>query len=151
MPVPRFEVPSGVIDGANTTFITSVPYKAGSTAVFVNGILLRADLVDGWAETDPDSGIFDMTEVPVSFGVSPDVIQVFFIDTSPQLPEEVVTGITGTLESEGLLIGAMSPDSAVLASLVVESDLEALVVPEWAMLGSVEIEETISGVLVECD
>lgn len=151
MPVPRFEVPSGTIDGVNTTFTTSVPYRAGSTAVFVNGILLKADLMDGWAETDPDSGIFDMSEAPVSFGVSPDVVQVFFIDTSPQLPEEVITGITGTLESEGLLTGAMSPDSAVLGALIAEADLEALVVPEWAMLGSVEIEETISGVLVECD
>ena len=47
MPIPRFEVPVGAVDGANTVYTTSVPYQAGSTAVFLNGLLLRPDLAAG--------------------------------------------------------------------------------------------------------
>lgn len=151
MPVPRFEVPSGAIDGSNTTYVTSVPFKAGTTAVFINGLLLRADLIDGWAEIDPDSGIFQMKEAPRSSGACPDVIQVFFIDTSPQLPEEVITGICGTLVGEGDLTGAMVPDSILCGAVEAEAGLVAMVTPEWAMLGSVAAEAAISGVLADCE
>lgn len=151
MPIPRFEVPSGAIDDVNTTFVTSVPFQAGTTAVFLNGLLLRDDLIDGWTEIDPDGGIFSMKEAPRSSGACPDVLQVFFIDTSPQLPEEVITGICGTLEVDGAISGTLSPDLALCGAVEIESGVTALVTPEWAMLATVEVEAAISGVLVDCE
>jgi hypothetical protein len=84
MPTPRFETPSGLINGLNTVFGLSVPYSPGTTAVFRNGILQDKTLLDGWYETDPSLGIITMKEPPSDFGYS-DVIQVFFLDQSPSL------------------------------------------------------------------
>lgn len=97
MPVPRFEVPSGAVDGVNTVYTVSVPYQGGSTAVFINGLLMERTLDDGWTETDPGAGTVTLKEAPRSIGACPDVIQVFFLDTSPVLPESVVERLRGRL------------------------------------------------------
>lgn len=38
------EVLAGVVDGSNVTFTTAVAYKAGSTAVYLNGIRQSRDV-----------------------------------------------------------------------------------------------------------
>lgn len=72
MPSPFFEVASGVINGVNRDFQTSVVYEPGSLRVWTNGLLGRRDLDDGFVETGPRD--FRMNEAPVV----EDVIQVFF-------------------------------------------------------------------------
>lgn len=79
MAQPQFEVLAGTIDGVNTTFLTSVPYTPGTTAVFINGQLRRPDLDDGWLETDPPTGTLDFKIAPIVG----DVVQAFFMDTLP--------------------------------------------------------------------
>lgn len=95
MPLPRFEVVTGTINGVNTTFFTSVPYLAGTLAAFLNGQLKRADLDDGWIETNPSIGAFDYKEPPVT----DDVVQAFYLDTSAALPQEEVFGLRGVFRS----------------------------------------------------
>ena len=90
MGLPRFEVPSGVIDGVNTVFTVSVPYISGTTAVWLNGVLLEPSLVDGWIESNPATGEITLKEPPQATGPCPDVLQVFFQDTTPDPPETVI-------------------------------------------------------------
>lgn len=153
MPVPRFEVPAGAVDGGNTTFTTSVPYQPGTTAVFLNGLLLRPDLDDGWLETDPTTGVIDLKEAPRGTPVCPDVVQVFFLDTSPQLPEEVITEICGTLELDAAdtLAGSLALDAALSGEVQSDVGLDALLTLEAALGGSVAAETSLEGVLRECD
>jgi hypothetical protein len=125
---PRFEVPSGTINGINTIFVVSMSYVAGSTAVWVNGVLLEQTLDDGWAESNPATGEITLKEAPRGSGACPDVIQVFYKDTSEDLPETVITEIFGTIETEaglsGLLfqveanlVGTVSGDTPISGSL----------------------------------
>ena len=99
MSSPRFEVPSGTIDGANTVFTVSRPYGAGTTAVFINGQLMERSLDDGWFETDPQAGIITLKEAPRSIGACPDVVQVFYLDTAPPLPEAQIFKLRGTIKA----------------------------------------------------
>lgn len=93
MPQPRFESAFGLIDGVNTTFTVSVPYRAMSTAVFINGQLKKPTNSDGWIESSPGTGEVELLEAPLVG----DQVQVFFIDTSPYTVEEQVTQITCTI------------------------------------------------------
>ncbi len=101
MASPRFEVLSGTIDGANTVFTVSIPYKPDSSAVFINGALMRIDLDDGWTESDPAAGEVTLNEAPrvgPSGGGDPDVLQMFFLDTSPaSLDTTIVERICGSI------------------------------------------------------
>jgi hypothetical protein len=76
-------------------FVVSMPYGPGTTAVFINGMLMERSLDDGWHETDPDAGIVTLKEAPRGTGNGPDVIQIFFIDRSPPLPEAACVKIRG--------------------------------------------------------
>jgi hypothetical protein len=97
MPSPRFEVPSGAIDGVNKVFTLSMPYRSGTTAVFLNGLLQERNLDDGWVETSPDTGVVTLKEAPRGSGHGPDVIQIFFIDRSPPLPESACVRLRGII------------------------------------------------------
>jgi len=77
--LPKIEVPSGVIDGVNTLFITSEPYVAGQLYVFLNGLLQRRDYDDGWIETNPATGAVTLKEAPQTT----DVLQVYYIPSAP--------------------------------------------------------------------
>jgi len=125
---PRFEVPSGTIDNVNTVFTVSVPYVAGSTAVWINGALLEQTLDDGWIESNPATGEITLKEAPRSSGACPDVLQVFFKDTSADLPETVVSEICGTIVADGDLCGT-------------------LMLTEDVLIGSIGTEEVLCGVL----
>lgn len=75
MQLPKIEVPSGVIDGVNTLFITSEPYVPGQLYVFLNGLLQRRDYDDGWIETNPATGAVTLKEAPQTT----DVLQIYYI------------------------------------------------------------------------
>lgn len=125
MALPRFEVPSGAIDGVNTVFYVSVPYRPGTTAVFLNGLLLRADYSDGWTETDPTTGEVTLKEPPRVTKITPDVVQVFFIDTSPDILEAVIVErLTGRLRETEELAGHLQSAVPLRASLDAEGSLE---------------------------
>lgn len=148
---PRFEVPSGTIDGVNTIYTVSLPYVAGSTAVWLNGVLLRKDLDDGWDESSPSTGEITLNEPPLSTGPCPDVIQVFFVDTSVDTPESVIEQIFGTIDSEPELLGILSQEGDFLkGSVSLEASLSGLLVDDLVpLLGTLEPEAGLSGVITE--
>jgi hypothetical protein len=147
----RFEVPSGTVDGINTVFTVSLPYVTGSTAVWLNGVLLRKDLDDGWTESDPSTGEITLKEAPLSSGPCPDVLQVFFKDISPDLPESVVDQICGTISAEAGLSGTISLEGDFLsASVAPEASVCAFLAEDALPLcGTLVAEEGLSGTLME--
>lgn len=58
-----FEEPSGVIDGVNVSFTTSVPFVPTTFAVWYNGALVRVSDEDGFVVTGLNS--FNMKQSPV--------------------------------------------------------------------------------------
>lgn len=150
MPIPRFEVPSGAIDGANTVFNVSVPYQPGSTAVYLNGLLQEPSLDDGWVETDPATGEITLKEAPRASGPCPDVLQVFFLDTSPQLPESVIDSIRGTIEPVGELEGLLSAETLLKGVVDASEGLEGALYGSTPLSGSVEPDGALAGRLESC-
>jgi hypothetical protein len=150
MPEPRFEIPAGAIDGANTIFTVSQPYRPGSTAVFLNGQLKTQALDDGWAETNPATGVVTLNEAPRGSPGCPDVVQIFYIDTSPVLPETVVdTRLVGVIRAVGALeaeivstglLGGVVGDSAV--------GLQAEVLDVDRLRGVVQDGEALQGEII---
>jgi hypothetical protein len=97
--IPRFEVAIGVSDGVNLLFYTPTPYLPGSVAVFLNGQLKRADFMDGWVESNPVTGEVTLLIAPLG-GMPPDVVQIFYLDTSVPvavLPEAEITVLQATI------------------------------------------------------
>lgn len=125
MALPHFEVPVGAVDGVNTVFNVSVPYRPGSTAVFLNGLLLREDYPDGWTESDPTTGEVTLKEPPRVTKITPDVVQVFYIDTSPDVLEAVIVErLAGRLRETEELVGHLRSAEPLHGALVVEGSLE---------------------------
>ncbi len=99
----RFEVVAGTIDGANRTFYTSLPYGPGTTALFLNGQLKRADYDDGWVESDPGIGKIVLEEAPLPG----DVVQVFYLDEGYSLLKSEVTPLVGKIVAVEAVSGAV--------------------------------------------
>lgn len=151
MPLPRFEVPSGTIDGVNTIFFVSQPYRPGSTAVFLNGLLTERSLVDGWFETDPAIGQVTLKEAPKSIGDCPDVLQIFYLDTSPALPETEVTSITGTLDAVDELDGLLLDPVLLSGALEPTPGLFGTLLAPLPLVGSLGDTDALTGILEVCD
>ena len=111
--IPRFEVPTGAVDGVNRVFRTQFPYIAETTAIFINGKMYRREWDDGWVETDPDTGSLLLNEAP-SLG---DDVQVFYTDRTlyPKVAEVQ------------LLVGKIQPTQELQGVLRIESTLRATV------------------------
>lgn len=139
MPVARFEVAIGTIDGVNQTFYAPTPYAAGSTAVFVNGQLQRADFDDGWTEINPATGEFWLKIPPIP----DDVVQIFYRDLSPVLPGEEITPITG------VLVSVQDDFSAVLTDT--EVPISGSILGDDAISGQVSDSLYLNGRVVEGD
>ena len=146
MPIPRFEVPSGAINGANTVFTVSVPYLMGSTAVFVNGMLMRADYDDGWLETDPSAGQVTLKVAPLAL----DVVQIFFLDTSPRSAEEEVTPIYGRVAGEEDLSARMEVEDLTEGMVEDETQLAGSLLDD-DLFGVIQDEVQISGQIYVCE
>lgn len=151
MPQPRFEIPSGVIDGVNLLFTTSTSYKPGTLAVFLNGLLQEASLDDGWVETDSVAGTFTLKEAPRSIGLCPDVLQVFFLDTSPVSPETEITPITGTIDAVDELGGSLLDTQPLFGAIAAPGGLSAELLADVPVVGAIRGETALSGVLELCD
>ena len=151
MPQPRFEIPSGAVDGANLLYTTSTSYKPGTLAVFLNGLLQEASLDDGWVETDPVAGTFTMKEAPRSSGPCPDVIQVFFLDTSPVSPETEITPITGTINAVDDLSGELLGLNCLFGAISAPVRLSGTFLGVMGVVGTIREERALSGVLELCD
>lgn len=153
MPWPHFEVPAGAVDGANLVFVVSQPYKPGSTAVFLNGLLQERSLEDGWVETDPALGIVTLKEPPRGNPSGyPDIIQIFYLDTSPVLPEtEISSRLTGTIVASEEIAEAVILDSSLLEVELSSSAEVSGVVSSVGLLSAVVSEtEELEGFLAEC-
>lgn len=147
MALPRFEVPLGAINGVNRVFNVSIPYKPGTTAVFLNGLLLRADYTDGWVESDPSTGEVTLNEPPRVTKITPDVVQVFFIDTSPDVLEAVIVErLIGRLRVLEDLEGRLVSES-IQASLDVYDTLAGRLMSESALHGELTDEGILHGQL----
>ena len=148
---PRFEVPSGAINGSNVVFTVSLPYVLGSTAVWLNGVLLRRDLDDGWSESSPGIGEITLNEAPLASGSCPDVLQVFYKDSLVDPPDAVIEQIFGTISGEEGLSGVLSQEGDFLAcSVASESAVSGFLADATlTLVGILEAEEGLSGVLTE--
>lgn len=150
MPLPRFEIPLGAIDGVNKTFVVSTAYQPGSCAVFLNGQLKTRALDDGWVETNALLGIVTLKESPKNYPGSPDVVQIFYLDTSPALPEEVIEHISGVvLDDVDVLTGTLLFNTGLYGVL---DDLDALdgTVASTILTGVLEETETLQGYMEVC-
>lgn len=143
MAIPYFEVPIGAINGVNTLFTTSVAYKAGSTAVFVNGMLRVGSDDDGWSETDPNAGEVTLVTAPLTG----DKVQIFFLDTTPDVADsyeelsgylEDTSSLSGSLEISGAISGTLTTTSAYTGTLTISSDLSGTIYDEDVLSGTVD-------------
>lgn len=103
----QIEVAGGPVDGVNTSFTTATPYVPGTLAVYLNGQLKSAALADGWLETSPASGSFDLKVAP-QVG---DIVQVFYWPTTPLAVAPIAQGISGTLRAQNRLRAAVTAPS----------------------------------------
>lgn len=152
MATPHFEVLSGTIDGVNTTFTVSTAYLPGSVAVFINGLLMREDLDDGWIETNPATGTIDLKEAPrvgPSGGGDPDVLQAFFLDTAPSIIEvREVCPLVGRIEDPFTLEGALSTQ-VLMGEISSVDEIDGILGTEAVLVGEIEPVTEIVGRL-EC-
>lgn len=147
--VTVIEVPSGAIDGVNTAFQTSKPYLPGSLYYFLNGQLKRPDLDDGFVETDPTAGKFQVKEAPLT----DDVVQVYYLTSEGTAAEDFGTPklIVGIVEYEASLDGDFrvepSPTVVSLSAIQVAGALHF----EEVAKSEVITETTLQGRVVVAD
>lgn len=145
-PIPKFEAAIGVIDGVNTDFSTSSRYVTGSTAIFLNGQLLRSDYANGWTETDPENGLFTMNEAPLAG----DVVQVFYLDADFEgASDTVVAPLRGILYDCSDLKGRISSES-IIGKVVQETQLSARL-EDGSLKATVSNQTAITGHIRSCD
>lgn len=146
--LPRFENANGTVDGVNLTFYTpTFPYQAGSLAVFFNGQLKRADLMDGWVETSPSTGRFDLLIAPLDS----DVLQVFYLDlSSPVTIETEVTPMRGVIRALGDLEGRLSEETVILGEVRAAGSLFGSVLEVTSMQGVIMDTQVVQGKLGVC-
>lgn len=73
MGLPVFETPTEPTNGTNKVFTTQADYVAKSVRVWLNGMLLRKDLTDGWVELGAKK--VQMQEAPEAG----DVLQIYYV------------------------------------------------------------------------
>jgi hypothetical protein len=153
MSIPRYEQLAGVIDGVNLVFTASMAYVAGSTAVFLNGQLILNTFAPGtpWTESNPATGeiTFDGAQHTPRVG---DVVQMFFLDTTPTLPGVVITEIEGSIEDLIVIGDGVIIDKIALAGTIsdVTEALDGTLREVEAFVGTLEAVDHLEGELEEC-
>ncbi len=132
-------------------YTVSTGYKPGSVAVFLNGQLKRIDLDDGWTETAPGAGIVTLAEAPRSAGVCPDVLQIFFLDTSPPAPEQSVERIKGKLSTTQDVRGVLRDPVRARAQLKTTEPIRGELIDRSIFKGNVQTFPPVNGRLRSCD
>lgn len=130
----KIVVPTGAIDGVNTTFTVPEPYTAGTAGVFLNGLLQKRDLEDGYTE-QALVGAIEMNEPP-RVG---DVVLIMYTITTPD----------PSLTSETHLHGYLSDASILVSTLVIDDDVIAVLDGDITFTGRLDSDETISGVIAD--
>ena len=112
------EIPSGAIDGINAVFTTSVPYQAGSLAVWLNG----QESLGCYTETDPSTGTFTMLApfIPRTGAWGSDSLAVDYNDPSTEAEIVEVDRIACVI-SEPEPIQAVVNDADFIACVVQDS------------------------------
>jgi hypothetical protein len=146
--LPRFEVPSGSIDGVNTTFVVSRAYVPGSTALFWNGLLMVGSFEDGWDEVDPVLGVVATRVPPMATGQS-DVLQVFYLDASfgPGGEAEEVASLCGTLRAVDVLRPTLIETPVLQATVSSIGELEAVLKAVVGLTATVREKDQMRGIL----
>lgn len=134
----------------NTVFTVSMPYAPSSTAVFINGMLMERSLDDGWFETNPSAGVVTLKEAPRSIGVSPDVIQIFFLDTSPALPETQVQKLKGIIRMSRGMRGQLRDSAQMIGHLGQPTPLSGHLEERKDLRGSISSRPALKGYIKEC-
>lgn len=126
----------GAVNGVNLSFTTPTPYTPGTIAVLVNGILVTQSNDDGWIETSPATGGFQMKLPPLAINVT-DKLSAFYLDTStnPEIIEifelfgtiEEVEGLGGRLETVDGLDGTADEFELLPGSLTLTAELIGVV------------------------
>lgn len=136
------EVPTGSVNGSNTAFTTSKPYVAGSLEVFINGV--KQARSTHFTETTPASGIFTMSDAPitgdniivnyqytVSATANADTVDGYHAGATPianQIPVLNSRGQTGEWWEEiGRAIATGSSDSISTGTIVAKKYLLILI------------------------
>jgi hypothetical protein len=148
MALPRFENALGVVDGINLTFYTpTFPYRSNSLVVFFNGQLKRADLLDGWVETNNFTGRFDLYIAPLDT----DVLQVFYIDESAPLTTSVeVTPMRGTLREVFSVKGLLADKDAFFGVVASPTLLQGEISENVYYVGITRERTSLVGTLQDC-
>lgn len=147
MPSPRFEVPVGAIDGSNTVFAVSKAYSAGSTAVFLNGILQERSYEDGWVETDPNAGVVTLKEAPRLA----DTVQIFYLDTvSTVLPETQIFKMRGILKAARSIRATFRPAQTIQGRISTPTPLVGRIGVRKDLRGTVSVTRTIKAKIKVC-
>lgn len=60
----KIEEASGITNGFNVDFSTSLPYQTGTLFVFLNGEIIPLDDDEGLVEDSPAAGTFHMKSAP---------------------------------------------------------------------------------------
>ena len=143
-------MPAGVVDGVNTVFTVSLPYNPGSTAVFNNGLLQERSLEDGWFETNPATGVITLKEAPRDTPAGcPDIIQVFYLDTSAALPETEVTPLSGRLRAVDDLRGRLFELDAWRGRIKELDEMTGVLIATDVLFGEAETIERLTGRMAE--
>jgi len=121
----RVEVPSGAIDGINGAFATSVAYRPGSLAVWLNG----QELLGCYTETDPSAGTFTMLApyIPRAGAWGTDTLAVDFDDPNVGADTVEVDRIACVI-SEPDPIQAVVQDGDFIACVVQNSPDQVLAI-----------------------
>lgn len=87
---------TGVIDGINRTFVTSYPYNDTFVQVYLNGLLLQADLETGYVLVPPSTIV--MNEAPQAGPDDPDTLEVEYKVLGGSTGGGALGGIPGPIE-----------------------------------------------------
>ena len=147
-----YEVPSGIVNGSNTAFVSSQPYTAGTLHLFLNGQLKRSDYDDGLIETDPTSGTFALKEAPRNG----DVVQVYYVEAtgagaSASATSVQVIGASISEPSAGVLEGELKDLISLGASTSTNFDISGSLGDSKALRGAVAYSDLIGGSVVTYD
>lgn len=112
--IPRMEPLSGIVNGVNRLFLSSVPYTPLTTTVFVRGLArVRLD-EDGWVEQSPALGEVLLNEAPLPGDNQP---LILYLDTTPVALETEVSTMTGTLSAVDRISGTLSAVDTLTGAL----------------------------------
>ncbi len=125
------EVPTGAVDGSNTSFTTARAYIANSLEVWINGVYQKRGV--DYTETTPGSGIFTMTTAPLSGEI---ILVAYQYNLNPSSNADTVDGIhasdyvdqTGNLVSDygGWMKVQAAPTYASASTFTLPGDVSAV-------------------------